>query len=82
MRQDVKDAMVRLAAAQGTAVADRDRRIAGRGGYLHPRKNCVDRFVNSKLREFRSLGMKLDRGQRLRIAETIAGRLDSEVSVE
>jgi predicted RNA-binding protein YlxR (DUF448 family) len=37
--------LVRLATAGGTIVADRERRLPGRGAYLCPLRECWDRAV-------------------------------------
>jgi len=78
LERDRKSAMVRLAAHPGGGVEpDFEARAAGRGGYLHPRTECLGRFVKSRVREFRSLRRGLDRAGRLRITETIEARLDT-----
>ncbi len=80
MRRDVKHAMVRLASLDGAIVADFGARLEGRGGYLHPRSECLARFVNSKVKVFRSLKRRIDLDERRKItdqiAETMEGRLD------
>ncbi len=82
MKQDLKDAMVRLAVAAGTVAADFEARMAGRGGYLHPRAECLEKFINSKVRQFRSLRHGIARTDRIRIAAAITERLDRNGSVE
>jgi predicted RNA-binding protein YlxR (DUF448 family) len=73
IRFTVREGMIRLDDA-GTAL--------GRGGYLHPEPNCIEKFVASKVKEFRSLRSRIERSERLRIAEVIKRRLDSEVRLE
>ena len=70
--------MVRLAAVGGVVRADEDRRLGGRGGYLHARRECLDRFTRARTREFRSLRIALDRGARELITRILQERLDSE----
>ena len=70
----MKDAMVRLAIERGTVVADFDARVPGRGGYVHPRAECLEKFINSKQTEFRSLHRRIERDNRARIADTIRKR--------
>jgi predicted RNA-binding protein YlxR (DUF448 family) len=82
MKADMGGAMVRIAARDGAVVADFQRRVAGRGGYLHPKDDCIERFVNAKLREFRSLRRKIDRSERLNIAAAIRSHLAREATVE
>ena len=69
--------LVRLAALDGAVVADLTGRLPGRGGYLHPRRECLEKFTRAKVREFRSLkrGLALDERRQLakRIAELISG---------
>ena len=77
MARDAQAAMVRLAAMDGVVRADEHRRLGGRGGYLHPRRECLERFARSRTREFRSLRVALDRGAR-EITRMLQRRLDSE----
>jgi predicted RNA-binding protein YlxR (DUF448 family) len=74
MTRDAQDAMVRLAASGGNVEIDRAR---GRGGYLHPRLDCIDRFARSRAREVRSLRLAIDRRTRDLIAQMLRERLDS-----
>ncbi len=78
MTRDAQAAMVRLAAVGGVVRADEDRRLGGRGGYLHPRRECLERFARARTREFRSLRVALDRDARDFITRMLQGRLDSE----
>jgi predicted RNA-binding protein YlxR (DUF448 family) len=73
MHQDSKDAMVRVGTLDGVVVADFAKRLKGRGGYLHPRRECLERFVNSKVKVFRSLRRKIDSGERDAVARAITG---------
>jgi predicted RNA-binding protein YlxR (DUF448 family) len=82
MKQDRRDAMIRVAAQAGRAVADFEARIPGRGGYLHPQDECLDRFIRSKAREFKSLRMRLDKDQRTSLVEAIRQRLDRKPALE
>jgi predicted RNA-binding protein YlxR (DUF448 family) len=78
MTRDAQAAMVRLAAVGGVVRADESRRLGGRGGYLHPRRECLDRFARSRTREFRSVRIALDRGARDLITRMLQERLDSD----
>jgi uncharacterized protein len=82
MKKDLKAAMIRIVAADGTVLADEGGTTAGRGGYLHPSAECLERFVRSKVREFRSLRRGIDRAGRERIAESIRARLDRNRALE
>jgi predicted RNA-binding protein YlxR (DUF448 family) len=82
MKQDAKAAMVRIAIVNGNAEADFDARQEGRGGYLHPTVECVERFVVSKVKVFRSLRRKIERPERDKIAAAIKLRLDRNLKVE
>lgn len=82
MARDVQSAMVRLAALGGAVRLDEGRRLGGRGGYLHPRRECLDRFARTKAREFRSLRLPLDRGARELITRMLQERLDSGIALE
>jgi hypothetical protein len=44
--------------------------------------DCLERFVGAKVREFRSLRMKIDREQRSFVVETIRERLDRKPALE
>jgi predicted RNA-binding protein YlxR (DUF448 family) len=83
MRRDAQKVLLRLAAGRtGAVTIDLEARLAGRGGYLHPRSECLVRFINAKVKEFRSLKRRLDRGERLRITEVIRTRLDSGAALK
>jgi len=82
MKKDSKAAMVRIAVVENNVEADFAASRAGRGAYLHPTNECALRFVNSKVKEFRSLRRKIDRGERLRIVEAIKLTLDRNSKVE
>jgi predicted RNA-binding protein YlxR (DUF448 family) len=71
MQQDLKDAMVRLAVERGAVVPDFETRLPGRGGYLHPRAECLEKFINSKQKQFRSLHCRIEPEDRVRIADAI-----------
>jgi predicted RNA-binding protein YlxR (DUF448 family) len=74
--------MVRIAACDGTIALDLEGAMPGRGGYLHPDRRCLERFVASKIKEFRSLKRSIERADRLRISDEIARWLASERRLE
>jgi predicted RNA-binding protein YlxR (DUF448 family) len=74
--------MVRIAVVNGQVEVDFDARRTGRGGYLHPTVECVERFVVSKVKVFRSLRRKIERSERDKIAAAIKLRLDRNLKVE
>jgi predicted RNA-binding protein YlxR (DUF448 family) len=80
--RDLKSAFVRIAAMEGDVVVDAQARLGGRGGYIHAKARCLERFEQSKVREFRSLGRKIGLDARRQITELIRGRLDSRGEVE
>ena len=82
MKQDAKAAMVRIAVVNGNVEADFDARQEGRGGYLHPTNECAEKFVASKVKEFRALQRKIDSSERDMIAKAIKERLDRNSKVE
>jgi predicted RNA-binding protein YlxR (DUF448 family) len=82
MKKGVKDAMIRLAIADGHVAPDFDAHAPGRGGYLHRSVQCLERFAASKAKEFRSLKRRIERGERVEIARVIKERLDRETQVE
>ena len=82
MKRDSKSAMIRIAVVDGRVEADFAACYPGRGGYLHPTNECADKFVASKVKEFRALRRKIDRSERLVIAQAIKQRLDRNAKVE
>ncbi len=74
--------MVRIAVVNGHVEVDFEARRGGRGGYLHPTLECAERFVSSKVKEFRALRRKIERPERHQIAAAIKLRLDSNSKVE
>ena len=82
MKRDAKAAMLRIAVVNGQVEVDFEARREGRGGYLHPTDECVQRFVVSKVKEFRALRRKIERSERDQIAAAIKLRLDRNSKVE
>jgi predicted RNA-binding protein YlxR (DUF448 family) len=82
MKKDSKSAMIRIAVVNNKVELDFEARRPGRGGYLHPSLECADRFVNSKVKEFRALKRRIDRSERLTIADAIKTRLDRNSQLE
>ena len=82
MKRDAKAAMVRIAVVNDHVEVDFEGRRTGRGGYLHQKVECVERFVGLKVKEFRALRRKIDRPERLEIAAAIKLRLDRNSKVE
>ena len=82
MKRDAKASMVRIAVVDGRVEVDFEARRTGRGGYLHPTAECVERFVGLKVKEFRALRRKIERPERLQIAAAIKLRLDRNLKVE
>jgi predicted RNA-binding protein YlxR (DUF448 family) len=82
MKRDSKSAMIRIAVVNGKVEADFAARHPGRGGYLHPTLECADKFVVSKVKEFRALRRKIDSSERHLIAAAIKQRLDRNAKVE
>ena len=72
---DTQRAMVRLAALADAVVLDPERRLGGRGGYLHPRAQCLELFVKAKVNRFNSLRRGVDRSARVNLVNLLAGRL-------
>jgi len=63
--------MIRIAASPEGVRLDSEGRIRGRGGYLHRRPECLERFVKSKVKVFRSLGREIDRQARIDLATAV-----------
>lgn len=74
--------MVRIAVVGGQVEVDFEARREGRGGYLHPRVECVEQFVGLKIKEFRALRRKIEPAERRQIAAAIKLRLDRKSKVE
>ena len=75
--------MIRIAArGAGAVVADPEAKASGRGGYFHRDPECVEKFEASKVKQFRSLKVRIDRPERLRISEEIRRLLDRAAKVE
>jgi predicted RNA-binding protein YlxR (DUF448 family) len=75
MKKDSKSAMIRIAVVNGKVEVDFAACQPGRGGYLHPTRECADKFVASKVKEFRALRRKIDRSERQIIIAAIKERL-------
>ena len=82
MQRDAKLEMTRLAIVGNTIAVDRDACLPGRGGYLHRRAECVEKFIRSKVKEFRSLRRRISLDERLKIAELIRTPLASNAALE
>ncbi len=82
MKRDAKAVMVRIAVVNGRVGVDFEARHQGRGGYLHRSSDCIERFVNSKVKQFKALKSTIDRAARLDIAAALKLRLDREAEVE
>lgn len=82
MKPSGKNAMVRIVAAAGGVQPDFEGRRPGRGGYLHPQHDCLERFIRAKVREFRSLRMRIDGERRSFVVERIRERLDRKPALE
>jgi predicted RNA-binding protein YlxR (DUF448 family) len=74
-RVDFKDALVRLAARSEGVRLDPSGKLGGRGGYLHPRPDCLELFVKAKVGRFNSLGRGLERAERVNLTNELAQRL-------
>jgi predicted RNA-binding protein YlxR (DUF448 family) len=72
---DFKVAMVRLAALRDGVLIDSSGRLGGRGGYLHPRRECLELFVKIKVGRFNSLRRSLDRSERVNLINQLAEEL-------
>ena len=82
MKRELKGLMTRITFADGVLILDTTSQRPGRGGYLHRETNCLERFVRSRVKEFRSLRRAVPLDERRRIAELIRTRLDSKSTVE
>jgi len=71
MRRDLKAEMIRLAVVHGRVELDLRGECPGRGGYLHRGADCLGRFVRSRVKEFRSLRLRLSLDERNHITELI-----------
>jgi predicted RNA-binding protein YlxR (DUF448 family) len=67
--------MFRLAALADGVRLDLDGRLGGRGGYLHPRRECLDLFMKAKGGKFNSLRRTLGRSERVNLVNMLAEQL-------
>ena len=75
---DEQHALLRVVRdADGGLAVDRDRRMTGRGGYLHARPQCWDRFAARK-GMVRSLRVAVDRPARAALVAQLRGDAGSE----
>lgn len=79
---DPKSTLVRLAVAGQHVVWDEAGRLGGRGGYLHPRPECLDRFVKLKVEKFISLRRGIDRADRAALVKKLVERLATNTALE
>ena len=79
---DFKQAMVRLAASPGAVAVDVDFKLGGRGGYLHARRECIERFAKAKVSRFNSLGRSLDRSERVNLINNLARQLALDAELQ
>jgi predicted RNA-binding protein YlxR (DUF448 family) len=82
MKRDAKASMERIAVVNDRVEVDFGARRPGRGAYLHPTVECVERFVSLRVKEFRALRRRIERPERLQIAAAIKLRLDRNSKVE
>jgi predicted RNA-binding protein YlxR (DUF448 family) len=80
-RPDPKEALVRIAARSDGVAIDWNGKLGGRGGYLHPRRECLEAFVKAKVSRFNSLGRGLDRDERINLVNMLAARLAPNTGV-
>ncbi|MBF6570058.1 MAG: YlxR family protein [Candidatus Binataceae bacterium] len=79
--RDDKQTMVRIVIVGKVVEPDFAQVMPGRGGYLHRRAGCLDRFLVSRVKEFRSLRAAITAENRSQIVKSIRTRLDSSDSV-
>ena len=76
--------MTRIVAQGAMITIDETGSAPGRGGYLHSEAHCLEKFVATKVKEFRSLKSTIDRDQRRRIIDAVRSTilLDGEASLK
>ncbi len=79
---DSKDALVRVAARFEGVTIDLSGKLGGRGGYLHPHRQCLELFVKAKVSRFNSLGRGLDRDERVNLVNMLVAHLAPNTGVE
>ena len=80
--REAKPALLRIASLPAGVALDAAMRLGGRGGYLHPRRECLSAFVRTRLREFRSLKRGVSRDQREALVKMIETRLAPQAPLE
>ncbi len=78
---DSKEALVRVAARSAGVTIDWDGKLGGRGGYLHARRQCLELFVKAKVSKFISLGLGLDRDERVNLINMLVAHLAPNTGV-
>lgn len=79
---DRKSALVRIAVVGQTVVWDEAGRLGGRGGYLHPRRECLERFMKLKVERFTSLRRGIHRAERETLVKKLLERLATDKALE
>lgn len=79
---DSKECLVRVAARSGEVIIDWSGKLGGRGGYLHPRRECLELFIKAKVSRFNSLGCGLNREERLNLVKMLGAHLAPNQGVE
>ena len=79
---DLKTVMVRVAARSDGVTIDWNGKLGGRGGYLHPCRQCLELFVKAKVSRFNSLGRGLDRDERVNLVNMLVAHLAPNTGVE
>ncbi|HLW69629.1 MAG TPA: YlxR family protein [Candidatus Binataceae bacterium] len=69
--RDLQSTLVRVTIVDGALVLDEPRERGGRGGYLHRDAGCLQKFVRSRVKEFRALRRGIPRDERSRITELL-----------
>jgi len=82
MECDQQASMIRLIGLQDQVTVRHHHSQGGRGGYLHPHPECLQRFERSRVKEFRSLKRRIGSDERRAITELIRNRLASQDGVE
>jgi predicted RNA-binding protein YlxR (DUF448 family) len=70
-RRALQGTLVRITIVDGALVLDELQKRGGRGGYLHREAGCLEKFVRSRVKEFRALRRGIPRDERSRIAELV-----------
>jgi predicted RNA-binding protein YlxR (DUF448 family) len=77
-----KSELIRLAVGPAGVMWDESGQMGGRGGYLHRRRQCMERFAQLRVEKFTSLRRGIDRAERGALIKKVIERLATQAPLE